>query len=138
MSRAILALLLAGLPAVAAAQPQPGGFHDCYRVTDATYAVAADADGLALRLGGGVDQLYPARAMRMQRSAEVDLSCAAVSEHPIHCTILRETLPGFGFGAAAVRLAQASRLTGPAGVWPMDVVVTFRRTPLTKPIVSYC
>jgi hypothetical protein len=76
--------------------------------------------------------------MRMEKSARVALECRAVTDRPLNCAVTWETTPGFDFGPAAVRLAEAGELTAPAGVWPIDVIVAFRRTPLAHPIVGYC
>jgi hypothetical protein len=89
-------------------------------------------------MGKGAGRFYPDRATRMYKSARVFLECRAVTDRPPACAVARESLPGFGFGAAAVRVAQASRLSGPAGVWPVEIVVVFRITPLAHPIVAYC
>jgi hypothetical protein len=68
----------------------------------------------------------------------VKLECAAVNDRPLHCAMPRNALPDPSFTPAALQVASAARLSAPAGVWPLAVVVEFRRTPLPHPLVSYC
>ncbi|HEX3406194.1 MAG TPA: hypothetical protein VHS81_03065 [Caulobacteraceae bacterium] len=139
--RALVPLLLGASMIMTSAQAQgpDGQFHDCYRVTRATIAIDADADGVAMRLGANADRFYPGRAQRMDKSARVFLRCHALTDRPLGCVVVSETLPGFDFGPAAVRIAQSGRLTAPAGIWPLDVVVAFHTTQLARPIFAgYC
>jgi hypothetical protein len=137
LATGVVAVILS-LATVAAGQARDSQFHDCYRVTRATYAIDAAQDGVSMRLAAGAERLYPARAARFGKSARVSLECQVVADRPLRCAVTGESPPGFGFGSAAVRLAEAGRLSGPAGVWPIDVVVSFRRTPLAHPLVAYC
>jgi len=136
MRHAALTLLLSA--SAVGASAQPATLHDCLRVTSATYAIDAAVDGVSMRLAAGADRLYPARAARFDKSARVSLECQAVADRPLSCAVTGESLPDFGFGPAAVRLAEAGRLAAPTGVWPVDIVVSFRRIPLAHPLVSYC
>jgi hypothetical protein len=143
MGARLAAVVLAAASAVgggAAAQPQGGPFHDCIRITRATWSITADADGAAMRLNkDNSARFYPGRAARMDKSAEVFLQCTALTDRPAHCAVVRETTPGFSFGDAAIRVAESGRLTSPAGVWPVDIVVAFRYRPLAHPIFDgYC
>ena len=138
MQGRIATLALALSASAAAVSAQPALMHDCYRVTRTTYAIDAAEDGVPVRLRLNASDVYPPRAMRLGKSARVVLECRAVTDRPLNCAVTSDTVPGFDFGPTAVRLAEAGKLTAPAGVWPIDVIVAFRRTPLAHPIVAYC
>jgi hypothetical protein len=135
---AMLAFALSVLATGATAEAGPT-LHDCLLVTDARSSVSADAGGLSLQLSAPAARLYPARAQRMDKQARVSLQCIAVTDRPMACAVTHESLAGFGFGSAAVAIAQSGRLAAPAGVWPFEVDVSFRYVVLTNPIfVGYC
>lgn len=65
-----------------------------------------------MRRLGPVGPYYPQVAVESQMSGEATLECRAGELGTLEaCKILSETPPGFYFGAAAARMAQAKRIT---------------------------
>ncbi|MBY0564309.1 MAG: energy transducer TonB [Hyphomonadaceae bacterium] len=56
-----------------------------------------------------IADLYPERALRAGMGGRVQLDCTVLANLTVSCSILSETPPGMGFGAAALSAASAYR-----------------------------
>lgn len=82
--------------------------------------------------GAQLAAVYPATAQRRNVSGTVSMSCVIQPDLSLSCTVARENPPGFGFGAAALRVAQSYRAAPnladgrPAPGARITVPITFR------------
>ncbi|MDZ4777517.1 MAG: TonB family protein [Alphaproteobacteria bacterium] len=56
------------------------------------------------------ERFYPPRALERGREGRVTLDCVVGASGAIACTVARETPEGWGFGAAALKIAPSFRL----------------------------
>jgi protein TonB len=53
---------------------------------------------------------YPRRALQMGAEGEAVLDCLVTAGGALHCVVAAETPPGWGFGAAALRIAREHQM----------------------------
>lgn len=70
-------------------------------------------------------RFYPARAMALGMEGEVVLDCLVSNQGALSCAVARETPAGWGFGAAAQRIAREHRMV-PALVDGQPVEARYR------------
>lgn len=74
--------------------------------------------------------VYPERATDEELSATVDLQCVAASDGTVHsCSVINESVTGFGFGGAALTAGRASRVAPQSAGRAIQFRITFRAPP---------
>ncbi len=96
-----------GLPTAGAHIRAPVSFRLQERVVSAQRITSVETPDWAEKPSGTqVYAAYPGKALRLEKSGRVDLSCLVQSDgHVNQCTVIKEDPMGYSFGAAALSMA---------------------------------